>query len=101
MKTMVTIEMKSATNQSVASMFNPSNLLKRMGTALTDSRFAIMLANLLSFMLEEKVAPLKALQLLHAILAGISAFLFGGLSIVFQLLLLVWFFLAVWQYSKK
>lgn len=93
--------MKSAANQSVSSLLNPSNLLKRMGNALVNSRLAIALANLLSFMLEEKVSPAKGLQLLHAILAGTSAFLFGGIGIIFQLLLIAWFALAVWQYNHE
>lgn len=98
---MVTIEMKNVAAQNVVSFASPSTLLKKAGSYITNSRFAIALASLLSFMLGEEISSTKAMHFLSGFSAAICAFLFGGISIMVQLLMLAWLVIAVCQYRKS
>ena len=100
MKTTATIEMK---RMATAEM-------KRVATAEMNhlcrvrnwhiSRPAALLTRVMSFLLGEKLSTAKALHLLNALAAGTCAFLFGGLSLLAQVLFLLWLLMAIWQYRK-
>ena len=98
MNTTATIEMKNV--QKSINLNTPANVMFRIGSAITNSRMAAMLAVFVSAILGEKVSAARSLHLLNAITAAFCAFLFGGFSFLVQTLLLVWFGVAYWQCSK-
>lgn len=95
MKTTANIEMKRMTIS--FSIITPSYLMARLGKAIVDSRFAFQLSALISFLLNEKISPAKSICLLNVFAATLSAFLFGGYSLGVQLVLILWFIIALWQ----
>lgn len=108
MKNIAAIEMKSVINGSEMNVFSISSLMKRVsillkkaGATIVNSRFALSLAALFSFILDEKVSPAKSLHIVNACVAGTAAFLFGGFSVMVQIVLLAWFAVAVWQCRKS
>ena len=60
-------------------------------------RAAHLLAVLFSFILGERISAAYSLCLLNVMLSGLCAFLFGGASLTIQILLLIWFAVAIWQ----
>lgn len=101
MKTTATIEMKRMmANENTLNMSTLLAALKQVSHTVSHNRATLMLATLISLMLHETVSPLKALRLLNVFVAGTCAFLFGGCSMFVQLLLIVWFAVAIWQYRK-
>ena len=89
MKNVATVEMKNI------NMMNRTASPTGLSAALR--RMALRLAALFSFILGEKVSAAYSLCLLNVMIAGTCAFLFGGASLMVQLLLLVWLGVAVWQ----
>ncbi|MCQ2223205.1 MAG: hypothetical protein MJZ35_05380 [Bacteroidaceae bacterium] len=87
MKTVATVEMKN---------MNVFNHATRRNHNVLD-RLAQNLASLFSFILGEKVGTAYSLSMLNAMTSGTCAFLFGGASALIQVLLIVWFAVAVWQ----
>ncbi|MBQ0049434.1 MAG: hypothetical protein KBT12_04230 [Bacteroidales bacterium] len=55
------------------------------------------LTSVSSQLLGEPVSKRQALHLLSFSVSGISALLFGGISVVVQLLLILWFVVSAWQ----
>ena len=92
MKTTATIEMK---RMATAEM-NPMCHVRSWHI----SRLAALLTRVMSFLLGEKLSTAKALHLLNALTAGTCAFLFGGFSLLAQLLFLLWVLIGIWQYRK-
>lgn len=88
MKNVATVEMNHVNAMSNVTRINPATVLRRM---------ALRLAALFSFILGEKVGAAFSLCLLNTMIAGTCAFLFGGAGIIIQLLLILWFAVAVWQ----
>lgn len=98
MKTTATIEMKNM-SQGI-SVSTPSALLARMNKMIMGSRFALTLAAIISFIMNEEISASKSMHLLHACVAGLCAFFLGGFSWLIQIILLVWFAATVWQCHK-
>ena len=84
MKRMATLEMKQVSKGRIGSL----------------NRLATLLAHVVSILLGEQVSIAQSLHLLNALVAGTCAVLFGGFSLLAQLLFLVWLFIAIWQYRK-
>lgn len=91
MKNAATIEMKNTNVMNHTTNGNASHL------SATFRRLALRLAAIVSLILGEKVSPAYSLCLLNVLTSGTCAFLFGGASTMIQVLLIVWFVVAIWQ----
>lgn len=94
--------MKTQMNNAVIS----NSVMNTMATAnlsdrLMQTRPMVVLGLVFSIILGEDVTPMRALRLLNVMVSGLAAFLFGGFSLMVQLLLLAWFGTAVWQCCRK
>lgn len=101
--------MKTQMNNAVISnsVMNTSNTvmnnlsMNALADRLLQTKPMIALGLVFSIILGEDVTPLRALRLLNAMVSGLAAFLFGGFSLMAQLLLLAWFGIAIWQCCRK
>lgn len=100
MKTTATIEMKRMANENLWHIAGSGSVQNRIGAKLVQSRLATQLAVIVSILLGKKVSNVKALHLLNALTAGTCAVLFGGFSLMVQLLFLLWLGIAIWQFRK-
>lgn len=67
---------------------------------ILSTRPFVLLAQVCSIVLEEEVSALKAFNLLHAFVAFMAMFLFGGNSWLLQMALVAWFFVTALQCKR-